>query len=161
MRRTLSSNDTLLYRYIYPLLGCLVFAAATVLAWRWSFKDSSGLITAAKWLFPVMGIASTIFGFWYGRCFIRVQSDDTALYVSDYKKEIRVPFSDIENVWAETKLTGKAGSMDIIKIKFCNPTVLGKQIRFIAAGSWNPSHSIVAELRELKDRASTQQGKPA
>jgi hypothetical protein len=161
MRRTLSSKDAFLYRYIYPLMVCLVFAAATVMAWRYSFNHSSGLITLAKWLIPVFGAVFTVFGIWYGRCFIRVQSDDTALYVSNYKTEIRVPFSDIENVWAETRLTGKGGGMDIIKIEFYNPTILGKQIQFIAAQSWNPSHSIVAELRELKDRASTQQGKPA
>ena len=153
MRRTLSAGDTFALRYVYPALNAVAFAIATGFFWWWSMKDGSRVITVAKWSFPVIGVASTIFGLRYGKRFKRVQVDDQALYISDYKTEIRVPFSDIENSSVRWKLSGHSSSTPIVTIEFCHPTVLGKQIEFVAAQPWNPSHSMVAELREWRDRA--------
>ena len=108
-----------------------------------------------RWLFPAIGITSTICAVIYGRRFKRVQVDEAALYISDYKTEVRVPFSDIENVWVNWKLSGKGGK-PIVTIVFQNPTIFGKQIEFIAKQPWNISHSIVAELREWQAGARSQ-----
>jgi hypothetical protein len=152
-RRTLSDSDTFATKFIYPAFGGIAFVVATGFMWWWSLRDKSGLIALAKWLFPVMGVVTVIYGVRYGRRFKRVGADDQALYISDYRNEIRVPFAEIENAWVKWKLTGHGHGIPIVTIEFLNLTVFGKQIEFIAKQPWITSHSLVEELREWRDRA--------
>ena len=151
MRRTLSTNDTFALKYCFPAFNALLFIIAEGFLCWWSLKDKSWMIIAAICLLPIIGVVSTIYGVKNGRRYKRVQADDSALYISVYKAEVRVPFSDIENASVDWKLQGKAAAIPIVTIVFRNPIIFGKQVEFIGTQPWNTSHSIVAELREWRD----------
>lgn len=154
MRRTLST-DTFALKFVYPAMNAIAFIIAEGFLCWWSLKDKSGIIILAICLLPIIGVASTIYAVKNGRRFKRVQVDDSALYISDYKTEVRVPFSEIENASVDWKLQGKAAAIPIVTIAFRNPIIFGKQVEFIGAQPWNTSHSIVAELREWRDGATS------
>lgn len=163
MRRTLSANaSTFCMKIFWPALTAIAFAFFTYALWHGRFhvsennlspQSNDAAFALVKWLFPIIGIASTIFGIWYGKRFKYVAMDDDALYVSSFKSEIRIPFSEIENCWFGLSWTSKRSAMPVINIALRTPTIFGNKIVFLAKESWNPSHSLVAELRQRCDQA--------
>jgi hypothetical protein len=160
----LSANtSTFCMKYFFPALTAVLFAIVTGCLWFHTgktdndFQPEKQLLAFFKWVFPIMGIATTAFGIWYGKRFKCVAIDDDAVYVSIFfKPEVRIPFAEIKNCWFGYSSTGRKSGMTLINIEFQNPSAYGKQITFIMKDPWNPSHSLVAELRERGDRARSQ-----
>ena len=155
-RRTLSSGGTFAIKYFWPVFNGAIFLVVTYFLWAGAFKDKTGVVVLAKFAIPAIGVGSTVYGIWYGRQFLRVQTDDDALYVSNYSSEVRIPFSEIEDCFVKWQLSGKAGGIPIVTVDLRNSTLFGKQIVFRGGLPWNESHSVVQELRECRDRARNQ-----
>ena len=79
-----------------------------------------------------------------------VRMDDEALYVSNYRKEIRVPFSEVESVggWFTKRL---------VTIHFRMETEFGRKVSFMPELRWFDldvfgPHPIIAELEDAIHR---------
>ena len=95
----------------------------------------------------VMWIVSSGFIYWNCVRLKKVGIDDQFLYVSNYLKEIAIPFSLIgdvtENRWLNTHP---------VTIHSKLPTEFGDEIVFMPKVSWAPSlspHPVVAKLKQL------------
>jgi hypothetical protein len=160
MRRTLSSKFTFIVIYVLPLLIFAVLLVVSWLAWHIHGKDDNNE-QLFKWLVPMfldpMLIVACVFLMQYRR----VQVDEQALYVLGFSREVRIPFVEILDAsmkWQQwqTRTNGGGAASPIVQVEFRPPNSSTKQIKFIAAQPWNYSHSIVAEIREWRDRAKAQ-----
>ena len=139
-RQSLSSMLTIIYKVIFPTV------------WLGGF----GIGTIAMTLFeprPDWGFAiALLIGFlmFYFLCFPlkSVEVDQDYLYVSNYIKTVRVPFSQIEEV-TESRLI----NIHPVWVKFKTPTEFGTTIVFMPYFDFGSifmmSHPVVAKLREL------------
>lgn len=145
--RTISSGRTFLMKIVFPTFWIAVFGSASLTPFFVGRRgtDQSGL-QSLEWTFLLawfFGIAAL-----YYLCIRlkRVRMDTEALYISNYRTEIRVPFCDISAVseirWLNPRL---------VTLKLCRDTEFGDQIVFTPKvrlwGLWSP-HPIVAELRQ-------------
>src|SRR5262249_43040289 len=79
-----------------------------------------------------------------------VRIDDKAFYVSNYRKEIRIPFSDLDRI-AENRII----STKPITIHFRRDTEFGRRIVFVPTlvlSSFLGGHPMADKLRELIQR---------
>jgi hypothetical protein len=96
----------------------------------------------------IFGAAMT---YMFARPLKTVRVDDRAVYVSTWRKEIRIPLSQIDDV-VEIALFGR---MNPVAISLRSDTELGRRIVFIPAVRWFSlfgGHPIVDELRDLVRR---------
>jgi hypothetical protein len=101
---------------------------------------------AMKWGFLAGWIAGTIFIYWGCVRLKRVRINDSAIYVSNYLKEIRIPFDAVASV-TEIRWI----NIHPVTIHLRSATEFGDRITFmpkIRIFNWR-SHPVVEELREL------------
>ena len=141
MRRELSSSATKLWKFYFPV------------AWI-SFMGFGVLLNLTKLTAePIVGfyvlawVAASCWLFRFAQRLKRVALEDGYLYVSDYKKEIRLPLSSIEAVTENNPLEGPKQ----VTIRLRSPSEFGMKIVFIAKSGWFHTrfHPVVAELREI------------
>jgi hypothetical protein len=143
MKRILSSRITLALK-ILPLCLIVVWLLLILnLYLRYAGGDSFlGLIA------PLL-VAVSIFYAWEFIQFKKISVDDKFLYVSNYLKEIRIPFEDIDEVVEQ----GWKGVTYPIDISFNNRSEFGNTIRFMPEArfghSVRDSTSVIDELRRL------------
>ena len=145
MRRTLSSYETILVKFVLPLVWIPIFGAATI----------SMLVRAsnepAAWMFLLMWIAGSVFFLWDLKRLKFVSVDDNFLYASNFLKEIAIPLSDIydvtENIWLNTHP---------VTIHLKSPSEFGNRIVFMPTVrfAFFSSHPVVAELKQLARSAA-------
>lgn len=128
MRNELSSPFTPFYRWVLPTL---LSVAAGVVVWRLARIGLPGRpepldVMAAVVIATVLIVVARILD--RGK---RVWIDGQQLIVSDFRKEIRVPFSAIRQV--ETTRFWKP---DRVQIRFLQPTRFGDSIVFFTPGRW-------------------------
>lgn len=137
MKKQISSEATIFWKYIFPgfwisLVGVGVIAA--------------GLQAARDWSLFVIGwsIASGYL-IWFARRLKFVSIDDDFLYVSTFRKQIRIPLKHIqhvkENFWARPKL---------ISLTLNQPSEFGTKIVFVPTSlvfAAFRSHPIVQEIK--------------
>lgn len=99
-----------------------------------------------KWGFLAAWIAGTSFFCWACARLKRVRIEDSAIYVSNYLKEIRIPFDAVADVTENRWI-----NIHPVTIHLRSATRFGNRITFMPkmrVFSWGP-HPVVAELREL------------
>jgi hypothetical protein len=145
--RRISSLWTVFHKFVLPSIFVIGFL--NVLIWG-PRTLSNGDSIPAIWFFYVMPLVFIAFTLWLGWRLKWVAVDETnrRLYVSNYRKEIAIPFSEIAAV-TEFKLSDPRR----ITIKLHNPTEFGQKIVFLGTyrfGGWLAGpHPIVKELRAL------------
>ena len=148
-KRTLSSPLTFFWKFAAaPLLVVFFLAAVGVERWkgRTGTAESAGM--------TAVGILSLIFVaawlVWLTARLKRVVIKDGALYVSNYRTEIRVPFSEIRDVRETSDLR-----WFVLRVDLRNPTIFGQHIEFRPRLqlSWSHPHPIVRELLHCSQHA--------
>jgi hypothetical protein len=153
MTRTISSSQTFLVKFVFPLLWCSIFGAVTI-AIGTGFLRGSGIQSFPAAMVGVsIGVWVLGAGAWWqwGAQWKKVRLDDGALCISNFRQEIRVPLADIEEVTQNRVIRGQP-----VTIRFRRATEFGDSITFMpkvrAFGFWR-LHPIVTELRELAQKA--------
>lgn len=146
--RRISSRWTAFYKFVFPVLfaiGCVnVFF---LIGPPWAIR---GLNSAQDWFVYVIPFLFVGFTVWLGWGLRRVTigAPNRQLYVSNYRKEISIPFSEIANV-TEFRFSDPRR----ITIHLHNETEFGKKIVFLGTyrlGGWLAGpHPIVDELLKL------------
>jgi len=151
MRRTLSSSQTFVFKYVSPVLWSALFGFLTIGLWLGVVhgRPADPPQPWMPWLFLIIWVAGTAIHIWFSRRVKRVQMDDHALYVSNYFSESSVPLSEIAD-FTETTWTRPS----IVTIHFRTRTPAGSRVAFIPKSRFFgfAPHPVIAELRTLSDR---------
>ena len=149
MVRVLSSKQTFLMKWLFPVLWISLFGFGTLGLWSGAMHGNIGAPPAdgVKWVFLAVWIAGTAFILWSGAGLKRVRVDEKSLYVSNYIREVSIPLGMIseitENRWI---------NIHPVTIHFREITEFGQKITFMPYvrlfGLWS-SHPVVAELKRL------------
>jgi hypothetical protein len=134
--RTISSAWTPFYKFVFPILWVIICCVA-----------APGSDIPRGLLVLVMLIVG--FWLWYvlGRPLLVVRVDERFLHMSNYRREIRVPLSDVSGITDNRLMNPRT-----ITIQLGRPTAFGSRLifmpklRFIFFFSRHPA---VAELNEL------------
>ena len=154
MIRNVSSIQTFLVKWIFPLFWILIFGYGTVMLWLNKF-DQPQQVDAIymKLLFLIIFIVGTTTLAIFSFPLKRVRMDSKYLYISNFLTEIRVPFTSIsdvtENRWINTHP---------VTVHFRTSTQFGRKIVFMPTARWFAflsSHPIVAELRKVAGLGAT------
>jgi hypothetical protein len=146
--RKLSSAQTFWMKFVIPAIWISMFGLGTLGLFLGAFRGPDDLPPpgAMKWGFLAGWIVGTIFIYRECARLKRVRIEDSAIYVSNYLKEIRIPFNAIADVTENRWL-----NIHPVTIHLRSATEFGDRITFmpkIRIFSWR-SHPVVAELREL------------
>lgn len=156
--RTLSSAQTFIMKYVFPVIWISAFALVTLLMFVSpdAMHDENGgpVNPALKWLFFFATIVGAAFIRWLCFPLKRVRMDERSLYVSNYRDEILVPLADVsivtENRWV---------NIHPVTIHLHRETEFGDRIVFMPKIRWFAfwsSHPVVAEIRSAVARATGQ-----
>ena len=135
-RRTISSAWTHFCKFVFPVIW-IGFLSVPVLSegpWILWFLSPLLILSAALYHIFVSPLKT-------------VRIDDKAFYVSNYRKEIRIPFSQVDKVTDNRVMNTKP-----VTIHFRTETESGRRVVFmptINLSSWMSSHPIADELRDL------------
>ncbi|MBK9309046.1 MAG: hypothetical protein IPM58_18575 [Nitrospira sp.] len=154
--KMVSSRLTLLMKFVFPFVFIFGFGAGTLSIWLDQTHDENGdiLPLEEKWKFLAGWIFGTTYLLWSGVGLKKVRMDSTHLYVSNFRKEIALPFKDVVDITEHHWLNWSS------TIHFRAPTEFGQSIKFLHPDSFIPfyyfwgSHSAVEDLKErvgLKD----------
>lgn len=153
----LSSKSTYWMKRKLPMFACPVIAViATVFAINTfpssplEFRLIESILIVIVFLMPFVYCALKEVGYCNGE-----------LYVSNISSSIRVPFNEIEKVWA--RYTGRSGWY--IFISFKNKTRYGKKIYFLPYKtdfglSSGDKHPVVIELKGVIQKNANSENKP-
>lgn len=154
---TISSRLTFVMKFIFPFVFISGFGVGTLSIWldQMHYKNGDLLPLEDKWKFLAAWIFGTTYILWNCVGLKKVRMDSTHLYVSNFRKEVAIPFVDVvdinEHRWFNLPST----------IHFRAPIEFGQSIKFLHPDSFIPfyyfpgSHSAVKDLKErvgLKDR---------
>ena len=145
--RTLSSDWTLWTKFVFPVVWIVGFGAGSATLWSKAAADAAPppLEFFAAW------IAATAFILWSSVGLKRIRADDRELYVSNYLREISVPFRAIvdvkQNRWLSTKP---------ITIYFRETTDFGDKVTFMPKQRFQfwTTDPTVADLKKLAGLAN-------
>jgi hypothetical protein len=146
--RTISSAQTFLMKFVFPTFWISIFGFGTLTLFLGGFRgpNNSPPPDGMKWSFLAGWILGTLFIYWACARLKKVRIDDSAIYVSNYLKEIRVPFDAIaevtENRWI---------NIHPVTIRLRSASEFGDRVTFMPKMrifNWR-SHPVVTELREL------------
>ncbi|QBB69866.1 hypothetical protein ELE36_05500 [Pseudolysobacter antarcticus] len=142
--RTLSSIFTFPTKYIFPV--------ALVVGIGWWVSHFMDYVTALqkmpipfRILVPVISLCLMIYTLWFAYQLKRVRFDGTALYVSNYRQECRIPLTNIEQINERIWIRSHP-----VRVVLSQPCDFGTDFTFIPVSSsrfWWNDHPIVAELR--------------
>jgi hypothetical protein len=158
MPRTISSAQTFLMKVIFPVLWIGGFSASTIMMFVAGEKIHDGLPhpppLEMKWSFLAILVVAAVFI--YRSCIRlkRVEITDSTLHISNYLREIVVPMRDLDEV-TENRWV----NIHPVTLHFKRRTEFGHSVVFMPTARWFAffsSHPIVAELRALAARASTE-----
>ena len=144
--RTLSSAQTFISKFIFPIVWITGFGIGTISMWIVpSAGQAANAMSGERVQFLGVWIAGSAFVLWLSANLKRVRIDNGFLYISNYRKEITIPLSQIrevtENRWINTHP---------VTIHFRTITEFGEKITFMPTirlfGFWS-SHPVVQELR--------------
>jgi len=147
----ISSHLTFFHKFILPVW--FVLSVANVLFW-WGDTSKIGPATDAFSL-PLLLIGFCAWTLWLGWPLKKVSIYSDKLYVSNFRKEIVVPISEIVNVRGNILTDPQR-----VTIYLRNETEFGSRIIFIAKYRWFAGwskHPIVNELLEMT-RSQNQAG---
>jgi hypothetical protein len=138
-RESLSSILTIIYKFIFPTIWLGGFGLGTI---------AMVLSEPPDWAFVIPLLIGFLLFYFFCFPLKSVEIDESYLYVSNYIKTIRVPFSQIVEV-TESRLV----NIHPIWIRFNTPTEFGSMIIFMPYFEFGTlfmmSHPVVTKLREL------------
>jgi len=152
--RRLSSEMTFFYKFVFPVLWILLWAAILAALF---IHASTVLLTAGEFaaLIAVLLGATALF-LWAYAPVVKVDLLDDAIRVSDFRRTAEIPLEDIESVSSSRLM-----NPELVWIRFRRVTEFGSKIRFIAAyrffGGWNSPPA----ARKLKERLGQREGTPS
>lgn len=136
-------------KIVFPIALISGFGLGTLSVWFDLMQGTNGapLPPEEKWKFFFVWIIGTMFTLWCCAGLKKVRVNSTHLYVSNFRKEIAVPFSNIVDI------TEHRWSNNPITIHFRTPTAFGQSITFMPAERFVPflwsSHPVVEDLKTL------------
>ena len=151
MKRRISSDATVIWKYLFPGLW-VPFMGIGVIA---SILQSSEPL---RFLFLLGWVLVSGYFIWFGRRLKVVSIDENFVYVSQFRQEIQIPLANIEGVkqnwWANPKL---------ITLTLNQPSEFGTSIVFVPTSmmfaAWR-SHPIVDEIeRAVRGAAQRRPGR--
>ena len=146
--RTLSSAWTFWMKFIFPAVWISGFGFGAVQLWL-----SDRVDTQMKFVFPGLWILGTSLILWTSAGLKRVRIDERQLYLSNYIREICVPFGEIIDIRQNRWLNSRP-----ITIYFRDATEFGDKATFMPQGRiqlfWR-TDPVVGELRQLAGLAGS------
>lgn len=136
MPRSICTGWTSVLKFVLPALWITICLLATLIV-----AASGGRGAAEVGLMWLLGL---VFFWWQYAHLKQVAADRDALYISNYGRRVKVPFSEIEKVTENRWIGGHP-----IWITFRRPTAFGRRIMFMPPfqSLGLSSHPIVKELR--------------
>jgi hypothetical protein len=141
----ISSAWTPVYKFVFPailLAGFLGFPVLSGEPWIWW-----GLAS------PVMLLSLVLYYLFLAPLKV-VRTDDEAFFVSNYRREVRIPFSQVDKITDNPRLNTKA-----ITIHVRTKTEFGRKVIFMPTvdlSSFMSGHPMADELRDLVRRDQVQ-----
>ena len=143
-----STNLTLFYKFFVPIFWIVFFGAFTVAVFVYQFEYFGNI---PKWPFRILVLAFFLSGvvmfFFTLMRLKRVEMDDLYVYVTDYFKNYRYPYHNIEKFQESSFLI-----LQIVTIHLKEPGQFGKKITFISSKNryedFFRSHPNLTELRK-------------
>jgi hypothetical protein len=126
--RNLSSAWTFWTKFMLPAVWISGFGTGTILLWLGRLHGRNNALPPPqeKFLFLAMWILGSTFILWASAGLKRVRIDERQLYVSNYVKEIHIPFSAIIDVKQNRWLNSRP-----ITIYFRDATEFGDRATFM------------------------------
>jgi hypothetical protein len=153
MRRTVSSAQTFISKWVFPTIWIGGFGLGTCAMWFGAFRDRAGRPPPdeIKWIFLAAWLVGSAFLVWFCARLKRVQVDDEALYLSNYWSEVRIPLTDISHF---TQSYFSRPPTVTIHLRGVSP--VGRHVVFIPRFRWFlfGTHPIIVELQALCDRVN-------
>jgi len=146
--RTLSSAQTFLVKFVFPTIWISMFGLGTLGLFLGVFRDCGDAAPPdwMRWQFLAIWIVGSAFIWWGCARLKRVRTDGSAIYVSNYFREVRIPLDAIRDVTENRWI-----NIHPVTIHFRHDTPFGGRIVFMPTVrffGWR-SHPVVSELREL------------
>jgi hypothetical protein len=146
--RVISSKQTFMIKFVFPTFWISMFGMGTAGLFFGLFRGPNNSTPEPwmKWYFLAIWITGTVFIWRTCAGLKKVRVEEDIIYVSNYFKEIGVPFNAIREVTENRWI-----NIHPVTIHFRLTTSFGNHITFIPTWqvlSWRP-HPIVAELRGL------------
>lgn len=115
------------YAIFFPVFWIILFGAATIFFVVLPlFDPQTDGVMDTKYFYLIFLIAGLLFYFLFGFRLRRVDADDTALYVTNYFKTVRIPLELIASVSFSDKYI-----LRMAKINLVQPGYFGKTIRMV------------------------------
>lgn len=135
MATPLSSRWTPFYKFILPflVLGGLGFGAWRAYARPESVKMPAGIGVEYGWMLIVALMVVAIGMIWWTVAPLkRLELDDDALVISDYRVEIRVALTNVASISGPSRTNPRHYT-----VTFDEPTEFGRSITFLPAMDWS------------------------
>ena len=147
MNRTISSKWTFSSKFVASTILIILFGLGT---WAMFYNSKVPEI----WIFLLVLIFGIALTFWACMRLKKVDLDDVALHISNYRISVEVPLRSVEAI-----SEGVPISPELVRISFRRPTEFGNKVVFIPKLRFfigvSP-HPIVNELRQLVSEARVQ-----
>ncbi len=146
--RTISSAQTFWMKFVFPTIWIAIFGLGTLAMFCGALRghEHTAAPPEMKWAFLAAWIVGTAFIYWTCARLKKVRLDESALYVSNYLEEVRIPFDAIADVTENRWI-----NIHPITIHLRSATAFGDRIVFmpkLRVFGWR-SHPVVSELRKL------------
>lgn len=151
MERTLSAGTTFLFKYLFPVVWIGGFGAGTLQLWLHPedvvFNGVRGAASSGdQWMFLAAWVLGSAFILWMALPLKSVRLTDQGLRVSNYRREIAIPFGAIERVSQSRWINVRP-----VTVHLRHDSPFGRRVTFIPAGRrrfafWREDE-IVDELR--------------
>jgi hypothetical protein len=160
MLRTLSSAQTFLMKFVFPLVWLSGFATGTTAMFLTDAQatrdnlDSTGAPQSRaqppppemKWGFLAMTLAGAAFLYWGCMRLKRVAISGDSLVISNYLTTIQVPLSELDRVTENRWI-----NIHPVTLHFRRPTAFGTRVVFMPKVRWLglffSSHPVVDDIR--------------
>jgi hypothetical protein len=147
-RRKISSEWTAFYSFVFPATW-IIFFLCVALSLGWP----------RGWIVTPIMIFGLLITYVLGGRLRVVHVDDRFLYVSNYRRQVQIPLSDVSKITENVLI-----NVHPVTLHLSTPSSFGTRIRFMPK-TWQVfffgSHPVVAELTELVAKATQiESGKP-
>jgi hypothetical protein len=140
-------------KFIFPAIWITGFGIGTIMMWGSELGSNSPDLDESRWVFLFAWLAGSAFIYFTCCGLKRVQIDTHNLYVSNYFRELKIPFGKISEVTENRWI-----NIHPVPIRFKADMGFGEAITFMPTsrmfGFWS-AHPVVAELRRLAHVAGT------
>ena len=151
MQRELSSSVTVWWKFIFPAIWISGFGAGTAALWLGAFhgRDNQPPPDWMRWQFLLMWLAASVWLIWSSRRLHRVSLREDTLIVSNFFREVSIPFVAISRV-----RQSYMSRPTTITIHLDDRTTFGHRIAFIPCGPnhYLSEHPTTTELKGILAR---------